>query len=351
MAMRSNEIRDGRCLAFTLVELLVVIAIIGVLIALLLPAVQAAREAARRMSCSNNLHNLAIAALNYESAQGSFPLGRMIKVNATSGTDWHKWSEFARMLPYTEETSVSSKIDFSVDMFQTAGGVDVSGATMVQEMQPHIFLCPSDYDRLSDMGYETSWGRINYKGTAGNTPGAWNSSTRTENSNGIFRSNCTTRVHDVADGVSRTAMISEAIIGDGDDSHADVPGDWFGINVANKTLQQVYQACSSVVPASAGQHSYSGRTWIYASFVCTRYNHVMPPNERSCVCGGGGGSISQTPVNNDGGATTASSRHPGGVNLATADGAVHFVSNDVALPVWWALGSIDGGETVAETLD
>jgi hypothetical protein len=216
-------------------------------------------------------------------------------------------------------------------------------------MQPHLFLCPSDYDRLSEAGHQTAWGRINYKGAAGNTPGEWDATNRVENSNGIFKSNCTTRMSDIVDGVSHTAMMSEAIIGDGDDSHADVPSDWFGISASNMTLPGVYQACTSITPGSSGQHSRSGRTWIYASYVCTRYNHIMPPNERSCVCGGGGGSISQSVVNNKGTATTASSRHPGGVNLATADGATHFIDEGVDVRVWWALGSVDGGEKVPET--
>jgi len=334
--------RQPRC-AFTLVELLVVIAIIGILIALLLPAVQAAREAARRINCATNLHNLALAALNYESAQGAFPLGRMIKVNATSGTDWHRWSEFARMLPYTEETHIASRIDFSEDMSSAS-----SGASVVRDLQPHILLCPSDYNRLNDAGHQVTWGRINYKGTAGNSPGDWDASSRIENSNGIFKANCLTRVSDVTDGVSQTAMISEAVIGDGDDSKVDIPGDWFGISVSNKTLPVVYQLCLSANPASCGQHSRSGRTWIYASFVCTRYNHIMPPNKRSCVCGGGGGSIDQSAVNNNGGATTVSSRHPGGVNLVTADGATHFIDDGIDLQIWWAMGSIDGGETVPD---
>jgi prepilin-type N-terminal cleavage/methylation domain-containing protein len=338
--MRSDAHRNG----FTLVELLVVIAIIGILIALLLPAVQAAREAARRIKCSNNLHNLALAALNYESSNGCLPLGRMLKTYAKNGTDWHKWSEFARMLPFTEETQISSMINYHVPMFQKSGGVDISGASIVQDMQPAIFLCPSDYNRLSEAGHQVDWGRINYKGTAGNTPGAWNATTRIENSNGIFRANCRTSMRDITDGISQTAMMSEAILGDGDDNSIDVPSDWFGISVSEMTLPAVYQACTAVTPGT-NQHSRSGRTWIYASFVCTRYNHIMPPNARSCVCA----TASQATVNNRGGATTASSRHPDGVNMVTADGATHFINNDVDLGIWWALGSVDGGERVPDS--
>ena len=331
---------------FTLVELLVVIAIIGVLIALLLPAIQAAREAARRIKCANNLHNLALAALNYESAYHVLPLGRMIKTSGPNAGEWHRWSEFSRMLAYSEEKAITDRIDFSLGMGALPGGL-----ASLQKIQPQLLLCPSDYDRLTEAGHQVTWGRINYKGTAGSSPGTWNGSTGTEDSDGIFKSNYETQLRDIVDGVTHTAMLSEAIIGDGNENIADIPSDWFGISVSNKTRAEVYQACRAVDPSIAGQHTRSGRTWVYASFVCTRYNHIMPPNERSCVCASGSGFIEQTAVNNYGGATTASSRHPGGVNIATADGATHFIDNDIDIHVWWALGTVDGGEAVPKSFD
>src|SRR4051812_22044463 len=94
---------------FTLIELLVVIAIIGVLIALLLPAVQAAREAARRSQCVNNLRQLGLAAHNYHAAVGSFPLGNAVAyhdIGATDLTDWGTWSAQAFLLPYLEQKPV-----------------------------------------------------------------------------------------------------------------------------------------------------------------------------------------------------------------------------------------------------
>ena len=98
----------GRRSGFTLVELLVVIAIIGVLVALLLPAVQAAREAARRMSCMNNLKQLSLATMNYQSSQKKFPPLQMI------GKNQYRWSAQARILPYIEAVSLADRIDFSI---------------------------------------------------------------------------------------------------------------------------------------------------------------------------------------------------------------------------------------------
>jgi prepilin-type N-terminal cleavage/methylation domain-containing protein/prepilin-type processing-associated H-X9-DG protein len=336
--------RVRRPSGFTLVELLVVIAIIGVLVALLLPAVQAAREAARRMHCANNIHQMALAALNYESRYHRFPTGRIRKVTVGSQVTVAdcQWSVHARLLPDLEEKGLVLITDFSIY-------IDYSPARLVKVK---TFLCPSDINRLDDYPNHAhyGWGRNNYRCCTGSEPGQWNGTE--ERANGIFVTNEFIGLGDVTDGASNTAMFSEAVLGDGNVNRVEVPGDCFAIASSNNSREQIYSACMAVTPAAGAsvQGSQSGQNWSFGNYNTTRYNHIMPPNEKSCVRSTGG-NIDQTGgwsmVNDNGGAIAASSRHPGGVNMATADGSVRFVDNDVNVNIWWALGSRDGDEVIS----
>jgi len=325
---------------FTLVELLVVVAIIGVLVALLLPAVQAAREAGRRSQCANNLRQIAIAALNYEQANKRLPAGRTVP---------KPWSQHVRLLPFLEQSAVYGMVDFD----EKIGGEQFE---ILRKQQMDVFLCPSDpEDRLQDLGDDEAqwdWGRNSYRGNSGNDvgrmTGAGSAAEQVEQNNGVFVTNKWIKLSQITDGTSHTAMFSEMVRGDGDDQNVETPGDWFRISEANLTAQQVYTACLAVDPytmnTKQSQFSKSGRNWVRGNYATTRYNHIMPPNERSCARKDGGGSLGVS-VNDNGGATTASSRHSGGVNLARVDGSVQFVADDIDLSAWRALGSRDGGES------
>lgn len=335
---------------FTLVELLVVIAIIGILVALLLPAVQAAREAARRSQCTNNLRQLGLAAHNFEGAKKSFPIGRRSGTTINpdgSNSTILQWGHLSLILPYAEEESVHDLIDY------TQG----SGISPARLVQIGFFLCPSDSseDRMNvPVCQGTEWadaGRTNYHGNGGNDTGQSKTigGVVVEQNNGIFVTNLAVKFKHITDGTSHTALYSEAIRGDGNNNLAEVPGDWFRISGTNQTAAVVFQKCSGLSnPAGSvggSQYSCRGRNWVHGDYTTSRYNHVMPPNGISCSQSSSG-NVNAIPVNEDGTATTASSRHSGGVNMASADGSTHFVSEDIDYLIWSALGSRNGAETV-----
>ena len=144
--------------AFTLVELLVVIAIIGTLVGLLLPAVQSARESARRTSCTNNLRQFGLAMFNYESARGCFPQTDA-RTSSTAG-----WSLHARLLPYAEESAISSQLDFKATPFTGSYASQTPAAQFATLFATPIpmLLCPSDPAPTVNTCNGSTYGGNNY---------------------------------------------------------------------------------------------------------------------------------------------------------------------------------------------
>ncbi len=151
---------------FTLVELLVVIAIIGVLIAILLPAIQAARESARRTSCTNNLKQIGIAAHQFHDARGTFPVGAEAReYPAMKSLQWtfYRWSSLAHLTPYLEETNAFNALDLSVPLYVGTSGAVFSQNIVGVALVVPLFLCPSDEGQL----VSPSFGPTNYAACAG----------------------------------------------------------------------------------------------------------------------------------------------------------------------------------------
>jgi prepilin-type N-terminal cleavage/methylation domain-containing protein/prepilin-type processing-associated H-X9-DG protein len=296
--------------AFTLIELLVVIAIIAVLIGLLVPAVQKVREAANRMSCQDNLKQLALAAHNHHEVKGTFPTGLRVPVAMSdgrwvNGTDWK-----VELLPYIEQNNL--QWDYKDHRNNVAGG---RNATTAQVIKP--LLCPSD--PLPTLVYYLQTGApemlgfyamSSYNGNAGKRSYPDWAMTR----DGIFFIDSHIRLRDVNDGSSNTLLFGERY-------HRDAEYDRispFGYSIGAWGMWGKVHS-----PAFMGTHMLS--TPVPINYQLPRSGGQAHIDDRLCAFGSG---------------------HPGGANFALADGSVRFLSDQTNLTTLQALSTRAGGETV-----
>ncbi len=344
---------------FTLIELLVVIAIIGVLIALLLPAVQAAREAARRAQCTNNLKQLALAVHNYIDQVGVLPVHDMYPTASVPSWGWSYGWPLA-ILPQMEQQTTFNAFNFQIGMFGNAAGYTFQrGNTTVEFIQMGFLLCPSDgiKRRPADPRGATSYVG-NYGGpgmiarwTGTIVPNSWTTCADCTNL-GPFGT------ESITDGTSNTALFSERLIGL--NSSPNVPigsinqrraiyvasvGVAQGATPAN-VLAFVNNCKNLQIGATMQRSNGNGLYWAAGypwHIAVNSYLHVGTPNTNSC----------HNPLDSSWltfvgalGSAPPSSNHPGGVNVAKADGSVAFVKDTVSYQPWWALGSRNLGEPI-----
>ena len=291
--MASHLGRNRR--GFTLIELLVVIAIIGILIALLLPAVQAAREAARRAQCINNLKQMGLALGNYHDALGSYPMGyasRMAFVDGATDTT-PGWSWASMILPQMENAPLYSAINFSM-------AVESPQNATATQSRLVTFLCPSDIAAGTPFTITDASNNplalaspSSYAACAGgdetDTAVGYDNAGRVR---GVFGRNSATRIADIVDGTSGTILVVERAWGNGN-------GIWAGA-INNGVIRRGTQ----------NRCPRTGTLYYPAATLVLAHCHLLNTNS-----------------DEDGGLDDVSSLHPGGANILFADGSVHFLKS------------------------
>ncbi|MDR1958953.1 MAG: DUF1559 domain-containing protein, partial [Planctomycetaceae bacterium] len=353
--------------AFTLVELLVVIAIIGILIALLLPAVQAAREAARRSQCSNNLKQLGLAVHNFLDAQKTLPPASEPRADHRGD-----YGHFVYLLPFMEQQALYDTIaPFGTKNCWT----DTACRVVLSSLR-----CPSEKNYRITVGTgDASNAHCNYAGSTGDyctyeMYGGDTTSLNSQYSRGAFQPEKAAGLEAVADGTSNTMLYSERPIGTGDGS---IKGD-VAVSASAVFYGSAYNACETGFnasqcwslldatktfftggvygpnhPTAAERNNYPMGRWYHGSALNSLTNTILPPNSPACASA----TNSITPM-----LLPPGSFHTGGVNAARCDASVAFVSDTVEagtgtgncvrrgvsnFGVWGAFGSRDGSESTS----
>jgi prepilin-type N-terminal cleavage/methylation domain-containing protein/prepilin-type processing-associated H-X9-DG protein len=343
--------------AFTLIELLVVIAIIAVLISLLLPAVQSAREAARRAQCVNNLKQIGLANHNFESTNGHFAPGYGTYFASAGGA---RVNQNAQLLQFLEASNTFSLFNFESAITLT-GPTSPNNTAQTQIIS--AFVCPSDPSTSKLLAGTSQLGYCNYFGSIGATAaqelgatatyqepnsgfaGIFNvrldrSGTAATNPNYMKVQNPTT-IGSITDGTSNTALFSETIRSIAvANTAAEIPTDsLLNVYIISGSMAgnlQIPPASCLIFPGL--RIRYRGQQYYRNLPQTSNYSHTMTPNVKKWDCGNDSYLVSHT---------AARSNHPGGVNVVFCDGSVKFIKDTINPTTWLALGSKAGGEVIS----
>lgn len=321
MRLRRRSLAER--IGFTLVELLVVIAIIGILVALLLPAIQAAREAGRRATCQNTIRQWGVAMQNYHSALNKLP--EPLRTNKRRVWVVYTW-------PYLEAANHAALFDSTKHFYEGPTNTVVNTYDGVYAKQEAIYYCPSDRPGAMWRGdqywrcrgnWVLNWGQVAMNAAPPYNPPNANWSTKfglapfgLQNVSDATKPRVV-RFKDITDGTSHTMLLSEVVCTAQDDIW-DVRGDmlndgegcteYMTIDTPNTIVRDVTPYC---IPSPAGPENPPGEVGAYAH-------------------------------------KAARSRHPGGVNVVFADSSLRFVTDDIQQPVWQAMGTMNGGEAIPD---
>ena len=337
--------RDGRRpIGFTLIETLVCISIIGLLTSLLLPAVQSAREAARRAKCANNLKQIGLRMHSYHAANNCFPHEINDYSHSNAGGAMmggpQPCSALVRLLPFLEQRALFSSVNFDVEAYPVAGYPPNPANDTVFNTRLSVFLCPTDA-----RGRATPHGN-NYRGNFGVGPCFNTTAESPDSANGFFNFPMTLRASSFSDGLSHTVAYSERLIGSGGVQRGaggvgSAERDFGDLSIessaASRSPDYALEWCRVAAVTNFPDFTNAGYTWVLASRKTTIYCHAQEPN----------GPIPDaiaSPATM--GIATARSWHHGGVNALMGDGSTRFVPDGISRMVWRALGTRSGGELV-----
>jgi type II secretory pathway pseudopilin PulG len=361
-----------------------VIAIIGVLIALLLPAVQAAREAARRMQCTNKLKQLSLACHTYHDTYNAFvsATGNVINPVANGNTD--RWSGWVFLLPFVEQTTLYARYTSETAGSPSVQAGDSAAPTGLPTSNPRTvaidaLLCPSDGNSQIKTARDVA--RTNYRMCLGDSPVSFGSSTASDGAvaymniawmRGCFGYRTWFNISSISDGTSNTALFSERVVGKAHPGELQIKGGvlnnfnvgspWDGNNQAasvkyrsqciNSRTGNQYKNPLTGISHPNDYWGFCGWNYTDGHFIHSIFSTVISPNGPACV----------HRTNRDIGILTPTSNHSGGVIVGLADGSVKFISETIDIGtidaanrdsgvsnygVWGALGSRNSGESTA----
>lgn len=338
---------------FTLIELLVVIAIIGIMMAMLMPAVQMVREAARRTSCANNLRQVGIAVHNYESALRKLPAASLFPTNDPTGVPLadssirNGWSAQAQLLPFLEQENLSSKIDYSIGYKDHLPVTINDSLEQISSFRIQTYICPSE---VNDVPRGVGTDEEDYPLNYGWNGGEWFVYDPTDGSSGSGAMVCNRqlRMTEIQDGTSHTLMFSEV--------KAYTP---YFRNADLAAPLAIPTEPEDVVVLDGDFKTNSGHTeWVDGRVHQSGFTATFPPNTQVLYVDASGQEFDVDWTNHQEGrngltdtavtfaAVTSRSFHPSGVNTCRADGSVAFVSASINRELWRAFASRNGGEVV-----